>query len=128
MPGLVLYDFGDMVRTMTSSAAEDETNLSLVEMRFAYFEAIARGYLAAAGGMLTLAEKRQLIAAGQVITYEQALRFLADHLAGDPYYKIHRPNHNLDRCRTQIRLLISIENQEAKLQAFLQELLEEPGI
>ncbi|HTJ30501.1 MAG TPA: aminoglycoside phosphotransferase family protein, partial [Acidobacteriaceae bacterium] len=128
MPGLALYDFGDMVRTMTSSAAEDETDLSLVEMRFVYFQAIARGYLAGAGGALTLAEKRLLIAAGQVITYEQALRFLSDHLAGDPYYKIHRPNHNLDRCRTQIRLLSSIESQEAEMHAFLQELLREPSL
>ncbi|HEY9126045.1 MAG TPA: aminoglycoside phosphotransferase family protein [Acidobacteriaceae bacterium] len=123
MPGLALYDFGDMVRTMTSSAAEDETDLSLVEMRLPFFEAITRGYLTSAGSMLTSVEKQLLIAAGEVVTYEQALRFLADYLAGDPYYKIHRPNHNLDRCRTQIRLLSSIESQAEKLQAVLADLL-----
>ena len=126
MPGLALYDFGDMVRTMTSSAAEDETNLTLVEMRFAYFEAITRGYLAAAGNMLADVEKKCLLAAGKVITYEQALRFLGDYLAGDIYYKSHHPHQNLDRCRTQIRLLHSIEIQERKLQAFLNELLRDP--
>jgi aminoglycoside phosphotransferase (APT) family kinase protein len=125
MPGLALYDFGDMVRTMTSSAAEDETDLSRVEMRFPFFEAIARGYLASAGSMLTQAEKQHLIAAGKVITYEQALRFLADYLAGDPYYKIQRPSHNLDRCRTQIWLLASIEAQEPELESLLKSLLAE---
>lgn len=123
MPGLALYDFGDMVRTMTSSAAEDETDLTQVEMRFSMFEAITRGYLAAAGSMLTLEEKQHLIAAGKVITYEQAARFLADYLAGDPYYKTHRPHHNLDRCRTQLRLLASIEAQEPAMQELVESLI-----
>jgi hypothetical protein len=126
MPGLALYDFGDMVRTMTSSAAEDETDLAKVEMRFSMFEAITRGYLAAIGNTLTLQEKQHLIVAGKVITYEQALRFLADYLAGDPYYKTHRPNHNLDRCRTQVRLLASIEEQEKSMQALLASLIHAP--
>lgn len=123
MPGLALYDFGDMVRTMTSAAAEDETDLAQVEMRFSFFAAITRGYLASAGAMLTEREKQHLVVAGKVITYEQALRFLADYLAGDPYYKIQRPQQNLDRCRTQIQLLRSIERQEPQMRALLADLL-----
>ena len=112
MPGLAPYDFGDMVRTTTSPAAEDEQNLSKVTMQFPMFEALARGYLAAASDFLTAAERSHLVAAGKLITLEQGLRFLTDYLTGDPYYKTHRPNHNLDRCRTQFKLVASIEEQE----------------
>jgi phosphotransferase family enzyme len=112
MPGLALYDFGDMVRTTTSPAQEDERDLSRVTMQFPMFEALVHGYLASAGGFLTKAEKDHLVASGKVIIFEQGIRFLADHLAGDTYYKIHREGHNLDRCRTQFKLLESIEQQE----------------
>jgi Ser/Thr protein kinase RdoA (MazF antagonist) len=112
MPGLALYDFGDMVRTTTSPAKEDEKDLSLVTMQFPMFEALVRGYLSTAAEFLTPAEKRFLAFSGKLITFEIALRFLADHLAGDVYFKVHRENHNLDRCRTQFKLVQSIEEQE----------------
>lgn len=111
MPGLPHYDFGDMVRTGTSPAPEDETDLSKVCMRFEMFEALLRGYLSAAGKFLNDREKELLPFAGKLITLEIGIRFLTDYLSGDVYFKIHRPKHNLDRCRTQIRLAASIEEQ-----------------
>jgi hypothetical protein len=115
MPGLALYDFGDMVRTTTSPAKEDELDLTKVGMQFPMFEALARGYLETAGGFLTADEKRLLPLSGKLITFEIGIRFLTDFLAGDTYFKIHRPNHNLDRCRTQFKLVSSIEQQEAAM-------------
>jgi aminoglycoside phosphotransferase (APT) family kinase protein len=112
MPGLALYDFGDMVRTTTSPAKEDERDLTKVVMQFPMFEALARGYLTSAGGFLTPAEKQHLAFAGKLITFEIGIRFLTDYLAGDTYFKVHREGHNLDRCRTQFRLVESIEQQE----------------
>jgi len=115
MPGLALYDFGDMVRTTTSSAAEDERELSRVVMQFPMFEALVRGYLSTAGAFLTNAEKEHLVHAGKVIAFEQGIRFLTDYLAGDAYYKVHRERHNLDRCRTQFKLVDSIVEQEERM-------------
>lgn len=115
MPGLALYDFGDMVRTTTSPAKEDERDLSKVTMQFPMFESLARGYLSAAAGFLTPAEKKFLPFSGQLITFEIGIRFLTDFLAGDTYFKVHREGHNLDRCRTQFKLVESIEQQEDKM-------------
>ena len=112
MPGLALYDFGDMVRTTTSPALEDEQDLTKVCMQFPMFEALVRGYLESMGDVLNQAEKQQLAFAGKLIAFEIGIRFLADFLAGDVYYKVHRDGHNLDRCRTQFKLVESIENQE----------------
>lgn len=116
MPGLVHFDFGDMVRSMTSGAAEDETDLSKVTLRMPLFEALARGYLETAS-FLTSAEREHLVTAGKLITLEQAVRFLSDYLAGDAYYKTQRPEHNLERCRTQLKLLESIEEQEDEMRS-----------
>ena len=115
MPGLALYDFGDMVRTTTSPAMEDEQDLSKVTMQFPMFEALVRGYLSAAGGFLTKEEKKFLAFSGKLITFEIGIRFLADYLAGDKYFKVHREGHNLDRTRTQFKLVESIEQQEEKM-------------
>jgi Ser/Thr protein kinase RdoA (MazF antagonist) len=115
MPGLALYDFGDMVRTTTSPAKEDERDLSKVVMQFPMFEALIRGYLPAAGGFLTPAEKKLLPFSGKLITFEIGIRFLTDYLAGDTYFKVHRDGHNLDRCRTQFKLVESIEQQEPEM-------------
>jgi len=120
MPGLALYDFGDMVRTTTSPAMEDERDLSKVTMQFAMFEALVRGYLQAAGGFLTKAEKQHLAFSGKLITFEQGIRFLTDYLAGDTYYKVQREGQNLDRCRTQFKLIKSIEEQEDKMERLLE--------
>ena len=115
MPGLALYDFGDLVRTTTSPVKEDERDLSKVTMQFPMFEALARGYLASAGDFLTEAEKKYLPFSGKLITLEIGIRFLTDFLAGDTYFKVHRENHNLDRCRTQFKLVESIEQQEEQM-------------
>jgi aminoglycoside phosphotransferase (APT) family kinase protein len=115
MPGLALYDFGDMVRTTTSPVKEDEQDLSKVTMQFPMFEALVRGYLASAGDFLNMEEKQHLAFTGKLITFEQGIRFLTDHLAGDTYYKVHRDGHNLHRCRTQFKLVESIEQQEEQM-------------
>ncbi len=112
MPGLALYDFGDCVRTATSTGEEDEQNLDLIEMDIKMFEALVRGYLESAGDSLSPKEIELLAFAGKLITYEIGLRFLADHLNGDIYFKTHRDNHNLDRARVQFKLVQSMEEQE----------------
>jgi Ser/Thr protein kinase RdoA (MazF antagonist) len=115
MPGFAAYDFGDMVRTMTCPAAEDERNLALVEMDIGLFEAVLRGYLEGARDFLTQGERESLPVGAKVIVFEQGIRFLADYLAGDSYYKVNRDGQNLDRCRVQFKLLESMEGQEAAM-------------
>ena len=115
MPGLALCDFGDQVRTTTSPALEDERDLSKVVMQMPMFEALARGYLTATREFLTAAEKRYLVFSGKLITFEIGIRFLADYLNGDTYFKVHREGHNLDRCRTQFKLVESITQQEEEM-------------
>lgn len=119
MPGLVLYDFGDLIRTATSPAAEDEVDLSKVGMQMEMFEALVEGYLDAAGSFLNETEARHLAFSGRLITLEVAIRFLTDYLEGDIYFKTHRPGQNLDRCRNQIQLVREIERQEAEMNAFV---------
>lgn len=115
MPGSALYDFGDLVRSTVSPTAEDDVDLSRVAVNPEFFAALARGYLAAAGTVLTSRERELLVFAGQLLTFEQAVRFLTDHLAGDVYYRISRPGQNLDRARTQLALLRSLIDREAAL-------------
>ena len=111
MPGLSLYDFGDMVRACTSPAEEDETDLSKVYMRFDMYEALFSGFCETAGAFMTAAERENLANAGKIITLEIGTRFLTDYLNGDKYFKIKRANHNLERCRSQLKLVSSIEEQ-----------------
>ncbi len=122
MPGLAPYDFGDMVRTTTSPAKEDEQDLSKVTMQFPMFEALVRGYLSTADQFLTKAEKDLLAFSGKLITFELGTRFLTDYLMGDTYFKVHRDGHNLDRCRTQFKLIESIEKQEEKMDRLVESL------
>jgi hypothetical protein len=120
MPGLALYDFGDLVRSATSPAAEDERDLSKVQMQMPMFEALVEGYLGAAGGFLNKTEIAHLTLSGKLLALEVGIRFLTDHLEGDVYFKARRPDHNLDRCRTQLKLVESVEAQEAKMNKFVQ--------
>jgi len=122
MPGLALYDFGDMVRTTTSPTQEDERDLGKVGMHFPMFEALVRGYLSTAGGFLTKAEKQYLAFSGKLITFEIGVRFLTDYLCGDTYFKVHREGQNLDRCRTQFKLVESIEQQEEQMNRLVESL------
>lgn len=116
MPGLSLYDFGDMVRTTTSPALEDERDLSKVRMQLPMYEALLRGYLSTAGDVLNKTERQHLAFSGKLITFEIGLRFLTDYLSGDVYFKVHRDGHNLDRCRTQFKLVESIEEQQSQME------------
>ena len=123
MPGLSLYDFGDMVRTSVSPAAEDETDLSKVQARTGVFRALVKGYLEGAQGCLTKKEMEMLPFSGILITYEIGLRFLSDFLDGDIYFRTSRPNHNLDRCRTQFTLVQRLMEKEDELNAIVKEFI-----
>ena len=122
MPGLSLYDFGDLVRTATNPVAEDSLELDQVKVQVPMFQALARGYLEGTGGTLLPAERERLVLAGKLLTYENALRFLSDFLDGDRYYPVRREAHNLDRCRTQLALLASLDNYEERLMAYVRSL------
>jgi hypothetical protein len=111
MPGSVLYDFGDSVRIGASTAAEDEPDLSQVGFDLARFERLTQGYLDAAREFLSPVEIEHLAFSARLITLEQAIRFLTDYLNGDVYYKIHYPHHNLDRARTQLKMVTEMERQ-----------------
>ena len=117
MPGLVLYDFGDQVRTTTCTAAEDERDLSRIRFRTDLFEALVEGYLDSAGDFLVPTEVDQLAFSGRLITFEIGIRFLTDFLAGDVYFKTHRPEHNLDRTRTQFALVQAMEDLTEEMEA-----------
>ena len=119
MPGLALYDFGDMVRSATNSAAEDEPDTSLVTARLEIFDALAEGYLGATRSILNAAEIAHLAFSGRLITLEVGIRFLTDFLEGDVYFKIKHPAHNLDRARTQLALVRSMEAQQDKMEAII---------
>jgi Ser/Thr protein kinase RdoA (MazF antagonist) len=119
MPGLALYDFGDMVRSATNSAAEDESDTSRVESRLPIFAALVGGYLGAAGPFLNSAEIAHLAFSGRLITFEIGIRFLTDFLEGDVYFKTRHPTHNLDRARNQFALVESLERQQAAMEAIV---------
>ena len=121
MPGLVAHDFGDAIRTGASTAAEDETDLTLVHVDPAMYRAFASGFLAACRDSLTPTEIETLPWGAKLMTLENAVRFLTDHLNGDVYFRIHRPGHNLDRCRAQLALVRDMERQWALLCRIVQE-------
>jgi len=123
MPGLSVYDFGDLVRTATCAAAEDERDLSKVGVDITLFEALAQGFVEETHLFLTPAERRHLVFGGKLITFEQLIRFLTDYLAGDVYYKVHREGHNLDRTRTQMKLTQSIIEQEEDMNQLVERAL-----
>lgn len=112
MPGSILYDFGDALRFGASSGAEDETDLSKIYFDLEKYKSFAEGFLGEVGQCLTEREKEILPESVLIMTYECGIRFLADYLNGDVYFKIHRENHNLDRARTQLKL---VADMEAKL-------------
>ena len=119
MPGSALYDFGDLVRMGTATAAEDEVDLSKVGVDLNLFTWLTRGYLDATRDFLTTQEGDLLVFAGQLITFEQGIRFLSDYLNGDIYYKIHRPEHNLERTRTQLKMLMEMEAKQDEMEAII---------
>lgn len=105
MPGTVLFDIGDLIRTACNAAAEDEQDLSKVKFNKDHFAAIIRGFAETTGRSIHNAEWDAMPYSGAVITLTVGIRFLTDFLNGDKYFQIHRENHNLDRCRTQFELV-----------------------
>ena len=110
MPGLALNDYGDSIRFGASTAAEDETDVSKVHFDLYLFELYTRGYLEAAGAALTDTEKEYLPWGAKLMTLECGIRFLTDYLQGDTYFKVSRARQNLERCRTQFKLVADMEN------------------
>ncbi len=114
MPGLPAHDFGDMVRSMSHRTEEDAAASAAAQVDLELFAALAQGYLDGAG-FLTATERRSLVDGALVLTLEQAVRFLTDHLEGDIYFRVERPGQNLDRCRVQLALLESLLSRERDL-------------
>lgn len=127
MPGSALYDFGDMVRTTTSPAAEDEEDVSKVKLEIDMFCALADGYLGETLDFLTDREAGLLVFSGRLITYTIGLRFLTDHLEGDVYFRTNRRGQNLDRARTQFALIQSMEEKEREMEACIRSLRQKGG-
>lgn len=123
MPGSSLYDFGDMVRSTSCTAAEDEADLTRVRIDLTMFEALVRGYLSVAKDFLNKEEINRLAFCGKLITFEQGIRFLTDFLNGDIYYKIKYPEHNLVRAKNQFKLVASMEEHEAEMIAIVKRIV-----
>ena len=119
MPGSILYDFGDSVRFGCNPAAEDEKDLSKVVFSMELFEAYVKGYLSSLKGSITGAELDNLAFSAILMTFECGMRFLTDHIDGDTYFKIKRENHNLDRCRTQFKLVSDMEKRLDEMNAIV---------
>ena len=111
MPGLAVNDFGDSIRFGASTGAEDEIDLDKIECDMALFEIYAKGFIKGCDGKLTKEEIKALPIGAKVMTFECGMRFLTDYLQGDTYFKIHREEHNLDRCRTQFKLVSDMEKK-----------------
>lgn len=111
MPGTALFDFGDSIRFGANTAAEDEKNLEKVSLSLPLFEAYTRGFIEGCAGSLTDEEVRLLPWGAKLMTMECGMRFLTDYLEGDKYFRIHRPEHNLDRARTQFALAADMERK-----------------
>lgn len=120
MPGLSLYDFGDSIRFGASTAAEDEKDLSKVEISLDLFRIYTRGYLTACPG-LTEREKQLLPMGAKLMTLECGVRFLTDYVDGDHYFATRYETHNLDRCRTQFKLVADMESKWAEMAKIVEE-------
>lgn len=120
MPGSSLYDYGDSIRFGASTGAEDEQNLDLIWCDLELFEIYTKGYVEGCGGSLTEKEIRMMPMGAKLMTLECGMRFLADHLQNDIYYKIHRENHNLDRARTQFKLVADMEAKWDEMNAIVE--------
>lgn len=123
MPGFVLSDIGDFIRTAANTGAEDDENLDRVQVNMEIFQAYTRGYMEKAKAFLTPLEISLLPYGGRLLTYMQTVRFLTDYINGDTYYKIHSPQHNLIRTKAQFKLLCSLEEHAAEMDAFMNQWL-----
>jgi Ser/Thr protein kinase RdoA (MazF antagonist) len=123
MPGYAAYDFGDSIRTIASTAAEDEQDVNKIELNLPLYEAYAKGYLEETQTFLNKAEINSLAFGCKLLTFLMGLRFLTDYINGDVYYKIHFPEHNLQRSRAQFRLLSRMEYYYADMQGIVQSIV-----
>lgn len=119
MPGSIVYDFGDAIRSGCNTAMEDEKNLELVTFNMEMFDYFSKGFIAGVGEVLTQVEKDNLAYGAILITFECGVRFLTDYLNGDKYFKTCYSNHNLIRCRTQFKLVQEMEQRLAEMNAIV---------
>ncbi len=119
MPAWAPYDFGDLVRFTAATCAEDETDLDRAGVDLALYRAIAEGYVEGTGAFLTPLEHELLPVAARLVTFTIGVRFLADHLAGDAYFKVERPGQNLDRARVQLRMVLRMEEETDAMERLL---------
>ncbi len=119
MPGYVLSDFGDFIRTGANTGAEDDADLDRVDVNMDIFRSFSKGYIDSAASFLTPCERENLSFGAQLLTYMQAVRFLTDYLDGDTYYKILHPTHNRQRSWAQFRLLQRLEAREREMNDFI---------
>ena len=120
MPGLVANDFGDSIRFGASTALEDEKELDKVTLSLPLYETFSRGFVSLCGERLTPLEKETLPMGAKLMTLECGVRFLTDYLQGDVYFSIHRPEHNLDRCRTQFKLVADMEHKWDEMRTIIE--------
>jgi len=116
MPGTALHDVGDLIRSTVGSLPEDAAAGAPMRVRPELFAALTTGWFAGTDGAFTRPERDLFVTAGRIITYEQAVRFLADHVAGDVYYPVDRPGHNLDRARAQLSLFLDLTQRADELE------------
>lgn len=119
MPGSLLYDFGDAMRFGAASGPEDEKDLSKIWFDLDMFEAFTKGFAAEMKETLVKGEIDNLVNSCKILTFECGMRFLEDYLKGDTYFKIHRPEHNIDRARTQFKLVADMEAKTAEMEAIV---------
>jgi len=119
MPGFVLSDIGDFIRTACNTGAEDDENLDRIRVNMEIFKAYTRGYMESAKDFLTPLEIKMLPYGGRLLTYMQTVRFLTDYINGDTYYKIHSPKHNWQRSLAQFKLLQELEAKAPEMEAFV---------
>jgi len=122
MPGLVHFDFGDAIRTAANTAEEDEPELDKITINLQIFEAFARGFLEETKSILTEKEIELLPHSAKFMTFIMGLRFLTDYLDGDVYYKIEHPEHNIQRCRAQFKLVEEIGKHEGEMKSIIEKL------
>lgn len=123
MPGFAVNDFGDSIRFGASTGAEDETDLSKISCDLSLYEIYTKGFIEGCEGRLTMDEMKLLPMGAKVMTFECGMRFLTDYLEGDVYFKIHREKHNLDRCRTQFKLVEDMESKWDQMEKIVEKYL-----
>ena len=122
MPSFVFSDFGDFLRTGANTVAEDDPDIDRVEFNMEIFKAFSRGYIESASSFLTPVERENLPYAVSLFPYMQAVRFFADYINGDTYYRIRYPEHNLVRTRNQVRLFQKTLEKRGEMAAYLDSL------